>query len=164
MTLIFAQRLIFLQDRIEISYCQRIILKFYESRNPDHFLCLQAFAKKRLRICLPFIRTAALLQFLEAEHFYALCYILLSDCLMSKTSCFRIRLLRRVCVFEVSVRHVAKQIWDGLPIVRPSYCLRKHHADLKKREFKHLCYRLLWLLDCWIEYSHQCNESCHSSS
>jgi len=42
MTLIFAQRLIFLQDRIEISYCQRIILKFYESRNPDHFLCLQA--------------------------------------------------------------------------------------------------------------------------
>jgi len=31
--------------QIEISYCQRIILlKFYESRNPDHFLCLQAFA------------------------------------------------------------------------------------------------------------------------
>ena len=103
-TLIFAQRLIFPQDRIEIYYCQRIILKFYESRNPDHFLCLQAFAKKRLRICLPFIRTAALLQFLEAEHFYALCYILLSDCLMSETSCFRIRMaeLRRVCVWGLS--------------------------------------------------------------
>ena len=161
-TLIFAQRLIFLQDRIEIYYCQRIILKFYESRNPDHFLCLQAFAKKRLRICFSFIRTAALLQFLEADHFYALCYILLSDCLMSWLG-IRMAELRRVCVWGlISVRHVAKQIWDGLPVVRPSYCLRKHHADLKKREIKH--YGLLWLLHCWIEYSHQCNESCHSSS
>lgn len=129
-TLIFAQRLIFLQDRIEIYYCQRIILKFYESRNPDHFLCLQAFAKKRLRICFSFIRTAALLQFLEADHFYALCYILLSDCLMSWLG-IRMAELRRVCVWGlISVRHVAKQIWDGLPVVRPSYCLRKHHADI----------------------------------
>ena len=64
--------------QIEISYCQRIILlKFYESRNPDHFLCLQAFAKMRLRICLSFTRTAPLVQFPEAGHFYALCYILL---------------------------------------------------------------------------------------
>ena len=110
-TLVFAQRLIFLQDRIEIYYCQRIILKFYESRNPDHFLCLQAFAKKRLRICLPFIRTAALLQFLEADHFYALCYILLSDCLMSETSCLRIRMaeLRRVCVWGLS----KARCWTG---------------------------------------------------